>query len=180
MRARCWNQHMDKEIKHGEHNPKLEFEHQDMSPNAVYAFLTGLAVAGILVYFVLWGLYHYLDAYQRSHQPPQNPLVQSEADTRSVPPQAIQKFPQPRLEKNERVEINDFLFKEEQTLNSYGWVDQKDGVVRLPIDRAMQLIAQRGLPTTPKAGTVPPSEVNVVNEAAQRADVSNLPKKQQK
>jgi len=171
---------MDKEFKHREHNPKLEFEHQDLSPTSVYAFLTGLAVAGILVYFVLWGLYHYLDAYQRNHQPPQNPLVQSEADTRNVPPQAIQKFPQPRLEKNERVEINDFLLKEEQTLNSYGWVDQKDGVVRLPIDRAMQLIAQRGLPTTPRVGAVPPSEVNVVNEDARRADVSNLPKKQKK
>jgi hypothetical protein len=177
MRTRSWNQHMDKETKHGEHNPELEFEHQDLSPSGVYAFLTGLAVAGILIYFVLWGLYHYLDSYQRSHQPPQNPLVQPEADTRHVLPQQIQKFPQPRLEKNERVEINDFRLKEEQTLNSYGWVDQKAGVVRIPIGRAMQLIAQQGLPTTPRVGTVPPSEVNVVNQAAQRADVSNLPKK---
>jgi hypothetical protein len=170
---------MNEEIKHGERNPELEFEHQDLSPGAVYAFLTGLAVAGILIYFVLWGLYHYLDAYQRSHQPPQNPLVQAESDTRHVRPQQIQKFPQPRLEKNERVEINDFLLKEEQTLDSYGWVDQKAGVVRIPIDRAMQLIAQRGLSTTPKVGTVPPSEVNVVNQAAQRADVSNLPNHRQ-
>lgn len=170
---------MNDELKHRESDPELEYEHQDLSPKGVYAFLTGLAVAGILVYFVLWGLYHYLDAYQRSHEPPQNPLVQSEADTRNVPPQAIQKFPQPRLEKNERVEINDFRLKEEQTLNSYGWADQKAGVVRIPIDRAMQLIAQRGLSTTPKVGTVPPSEVNVVNQAAQRADVSNLPKKKQ-
>jgi len=166
---------MAEDTKHDEHNPELDFEHQDLSPSGVYAFLTGLALAGILIYFVLWGLYRYLDSYQRSHQPPQNPLVQSEADTRNIPPQAIQKFPQPRLEKNERVEINDFRLKEEQTLNSYGWVDQKTGAVRIPIDRAMQLIAQRGLPTTPKVGTVPPSEVNVVNQAAQRADVSKQP-----
>jgi len=170
---------MAEEIKHGEHNPAQEFERQDLSPSGVYAFLTGLAAAGIVIYFVLWGLYHYLDVYQRRHQPPQNPLVQSEADTRNVPAQAIQKFPQPRLEKNERVEINDFRLKEEQTLNSYGWVDHNAGVVRIPIDRAMQLIAQRGLPTTPKVGAVPPSEANVVNQAAQRADVSNLPKQQQ-
>ena len=170
---------MAEETKHPEHNPELDFEHQDLSPNAVYAFLTGLAVAGILIYFVLWGVYHYLDSYQRSHQPPQNPLVQSSADTRHIAPQEIQKFPQPRLEKNERVEIDDFRLKEEQTLNEYGWVDQKDGVVRIPIDRAMQLTAQRGLNTIPKAGAVPASEVNVVNQAAQGADVSNLPKKQQ-
>jgi len=70
--------------------------------------------------------------------------------------------------------------KEEQTLNTYGWVDQKAGVVRIPIERAMQLIAERGLSTTPKVGAIPPSEVNVVNQAAERADVSNLPKKKQK
>jgi hypothetical protein len=37
----------------------------------------------------------------------------------------------------------------------------------------MQLLAQQGLPTTPRAGTVPASEVNVVTQAAQRSDTSN-------
>lgn len=166
----------NEEVQNHERNPELEFEHQDLSPAAVYAFLGGLAVAGILVYLVLGGLYRYLDSYERTHQPPQNPLVNARVDTRHIPPEEIQQFPQPRLEKNERTEIDDFLLKEEQTLNSYGWVDQKSGVARIPIERAMQLIAQRGLPTTPRVGTVPPSEVNVVNRAAQRADVSNLPK----
>jgi hypothetical protein len=162
----------------GARNPELEYEHQDLSAMGVYTFLAGLAVAGLLIYFVLWGLYRYLDHYERTHQPTQNPLVQTEADTRVVAPQAVEKFPQPRLEKNERIEINDFRLREEQALDSYGWVDQKAGVVRIPIERAMQLIAQRGLSTTPKVGTVPPSEVNVVNQAAKAADVSNLPKNQ--
>jgi hypothetical protein len=170
----------NEEVQNHERNPELEFEHQDMSPSGVYAFLGGLAVAAIVIYFVLGGLYRYLDFYERTHQPPQNPLVNTRADTRHISPQEVQEFPQPRLEKNERTEIDDFLLKEEQILNSYGWVDQKSGAVRIPIQRAMQLIAQRGLPTTPRVGTVPPSEVNVVNQAAQRADVSNLPKQQKK
>jgi len=161
-------------------NPELEFEHQDWNPKRVYSFLVALAIAGILVHFALWGLYEYLDYYNRTHQPPANPLVESRAETREVSPQESQKFPEPRLEKNERLEINDFRLKEEQTLNTYGWVDQKAGVVRIPIERAMQLIAERGLSTTPKVGAIPPSEVNVVNQAAERADVSNLPKKKQK
>lgn len=175
MRVRFSKQPMTEETKHDQRNPGLEFEHQDLSPSGVYAFLGGLAVAGIVIYFVLLGLYHFMDAYERSHQPPQNPLVKTEVDTRHVSPQRIQEFPQPRLETNERTEIDDFLLKEEQTLDSYGWVDQKAGVVRIPIERAMQLIAQRGLSTTPKVGTAPPSEVNVVNQAARRADLSNLP-----
>ncbi|HXW93151.1 MAG TPA: hypothetical protein VEK33_21560 [Terriglobales bacterium] len=166
---------MNKERKPSQTGPDLEFEYRDLRPRAVYAFLIGLAVMSILVFFVVWGFYDVIDAYQRRHQPPQNPLVTPETDTRRVLPEVIDKFPQPRLERNERLEINDFRLREEQSLYSYGWVDQQAGIVRIPIDRAMELIAQRGLSTTPKVGTNPPSEVNVVNQAARRSDVSNLP-----
>lgn len=155
----------------------MEYEHQDMSPRSVYAFLIALAAAGILLYFALWGFYDFLEARDKPRQASQNPMVQSAAtNTRVVPPDAYKTFPKPRLERNERIEINEFLLQEEQTLDSYGWVDQKAGVVRIPIERAMQLIAQQGLPTTPKAGVAPSSEVNTVNQAAQRSDTSRIPK----
>jgi hypothetical protein len=159
---------MSEETKQRAHDPEMEFEQQDLNPRGVYAFLAGLAVAIVLVAFVLWGLFGYMDRYESSHQPPQNPLVQpSTAQTRQVPPEEIQQFPQPRLESNERTELNNFRLKEEDTLDSYGWADQKAGVVRIPIERAMQLIAQRGLPTTPKAGTAPLAEGQSPKEAKQ-------------
>lgn len=179
-REKFWQWRMTEEIRHNERNPELEFERQDLSPSAVYAFLGGLALTGTLVSLALWGFYRFMDGYERSHQPPQNPLVQqATTDTREVTREEVKKFPQPRLEKNERIEINDFRLKEEQNLNSYGWVDEKAGVVHIPIDSAMRLIAQRGLPTVPRSGTVPPSTVNVVNQAARRSDLSNLPKGKQ-
>lgn len=151
------------------------FERQDLSPRGIYFFLVALAAGMALVAVLLWVAYHAMDAYESQHQPSQSPLVpQTQVDTRQVSPDVINPFPQPRLERNERLEINEFRLREEQALESYGWVDQKAGVARIPIDRAMQLIAQRGLPTTPKTGSVPPSEVNVVNQAAQSADNSHL------
>jgi len=162
---------MSEATKHG--NGQEGFERQDLTAQGVFAFLIGLAVGGVLVYFIIWGLYHFMDARQPSHQSQQSPLVkQVETDTRIVSPDEIAKFPQPRLERHERVEIKDFRLKEEQTLNSYGWVDEKTGVVHIPIERAMQLLAQRGLPTIPKAGATPQSAVNVATEAAQRSDTS--------
>jgi hypothetical protein len=143
---------MSEETQHG----REEFERQDLTARGVFAFLISLAVGVVLVCFVVWGLYDFMDARQRSHQPQQSPLVkQSEADSRIVSPDEIKKFSQPRLERSERVEINDFRLKEEQTLNSYGWVDEQSGTVRIPIERAMQLVSQRGLPTIPKAGVAP-------------------------
>jgi hypothetical protein len=60
---------------------------------------------------------------------------------------------EPRLQTNPRGDLQALRAHEEQLLNSYGWVDQGAGVVHVPIDRAMQLIAQRGLPTAQQAAT---------------------------
>lgn len=48
-------------------------------------------------------------------------------------------------------ERREFEAAERAQLESYGWVDQQAGVVRIPIDRAIELLAARGLPTRPAA-----------------------------
>jgi hypothetical protein len=160
------------------HNQEPGFEREDLTAKPILLFFLGLTVGCLLVALILRGLYSYLEGYENRHEPTPNPLVQqSTSDTREVAPTDIEKFPQPRLESNERLEINDFRMQEEKTLNSYGWVDQQGGVMHIPIDRAMQLLAQRGLPTRPQAGTAPPSDVNMGKEAAQRSDTSRQPAK---
>jgi hypothetical protein len=149
---------MSEETKHAVSRNHDGFEREDMSARAVFGFLVGLAIVTVLVYFVVKGMYGYLDVYESAHQPPQNPLVQkTEADTRKVSPEDAKKFPQPRLETNERRQLNDVLLPEEESLNSYGWVDQKAGVVHIPIERAMELVAQRGLPVHPASGVASPA-----------------------
>jgi len=51
--------------------------------------------------------------------------------------------PAPRLQTNPWKDITAFRAAEDDVLHSYGWVDQQAGVVRIPIDRAMQLLVQR-------------------------------------
>jgi hypothetical protein len=161
---------------HREHE-EVAYEREDLSPRGIFAFLIGLALLGVLIHFTLKGMYGYLDTYQKQHQPPLNPLVsQTENDSRKVSNADIARFPQPRLETNERLEINDFRLQEEKKLNSYDWIDQKAGIARIPIDRAMQLLAQRGLPTRPQPGAGPPSPVNTARRAATRSKTSQLPK----
>jgi len=55
--------------------------------------------------------------------------------------------PNPRLQEHPAVELQILRRHEDEILNSYGWVDQKAGVVRIPIDKAMDLLVQKGLPT---------------------------------
>ena len=54
--------------------------------------------------------------------------------------------PQPRLLVNEPANLADLRKHEHEMLTTYGWMDQNAGVVRLPIERAKELVLERGLP----------------------------------
>lgn len=54
--------------------------------------------------------------------------------------------PAPRLQVAPAADLENLRRAEAAVLNSYGWVDRKAGVVRIPIERAMEILAERGLP----------------------------------
>ena len=148
------------EILKNEHG-REGFETEDLSPAGVFYFMAGLAVVCVLIYFIVVGMYRFLDAYDRSHQAPLNPMaVKTGVDPRTMMTGEIREqlhrtFPKPVLETSERTQFGDYLSKQEAILGSYDWVDQKNGVVRIPIERAMELLAQRGLPVLPQGGAAP-------------------------
>ena len=58
-----------------------------------------------------------------------------------------QRFPTPRLQPDDgNLDTADLHAREDLLLDHYSWVDRSKGTVRIPIERAMELIAQRGLP----------------------------------
>jgi hypothetical protein len=164
----------DSRHKHNKHD--LGFEREDLGATPIIAFIVSVVIVGVLVYYGTWGLFRFLDFYGKKHEQTVSPLAEVQKNPREVRPEQIQQFPEPRLEENERTELNDVRYGEEQKLNSAGWVDQSAGVAHIPITRAMQLIAQRGLPTIPQTGTMPPSTVNMAREAAAKSDTSNVSK----
>jgi hypothetical protein len=151
---------MSNEPNHAQQPGNGGYERRDIGASGVLYFLAGLGVAGLLVYFVVAGLYSYLEKRSEAQQAPVNPLVtNAPADTRRLPPEyktdsdskdyekyLENKFPVPQLETNERTELNKARSREENTLSTYDWLDQKAGTVRIPIDRAIDLVVQRGLP----------------------------------
>src|SRR5229473_4292527 len=122
------------------------FEQEDLSSRSALYFLAGLVLVCVVVYLIVFGMYRFLDSYATAHQPPMSPMVTPEADTRAVPPENAETFPQPRLEENERTQFRSFIENQDRKLATYDWVDKDTGTVRIPIDRAMELIVQRGLP----------------------------------
>jgi len=74
----------------------------------------------------------------------------------SVDPTKI--FPDPQLQKTPIPDLKAVRAAEDETLNSYGWVDQQKGVVRIPINQAMDMVVKKGLPVSP---SIPPSAEGV-------------------
>ena len=67
-------------------------------------------------------------------------------------------FVGPRLQPDPPADLREILAHEEQILDSYGWVDRERGVVRIPIERAMDLLLERGLPVATGPSSEEPGE----------------------
>jgi hypothetical protein len=152
---------MSHDIHPGKSNGHTDFERRDIGAGGVLYFMAGLAVAAVIIHFVVAGMYRYLEHHAEDRQRAISPLVTNTVrDTRTLPPQFktdqegadyekyLQKnFPEPQLEIDERTELNKVRLSEEDRLSTYDYIDKDAGTVRIPIDRAMDLLVQRGLPT---------------------------------
>jgi hypothetical protein len=147
---------MTDEPKHERATGHGSYERQDLQASGVLYFYLGLAVVTLLCILGLRGLFAVLDRREKTLEPPVNPLVTNvPTDTRHITPGYPQSaFPNPKLEEDERGQLNGILLNEDKTLYSYGWVDEKAGTVHIPIERAMELIVQRGLPVRPQGAVV--------------------------
>lgn len=69
-------------------------------------------------------------------------------------------YPEPRLQRNYTIDMKELLEEDAARLSSYGWVDRPAGVAHIPIERAMAILAERGLHKAPakKAEATPKAD----------------------
>jgi hypothetical protein len=141
---------MSDQTKHESTTEQGGYEHQDLQVSGILYFLLTIVVVVMICLFGMRGLFAFLDHREKALQPAVNPLLTNvPTDTRRIadPDEYLKKtFPDPRLETDERNQLNKESVREEGVLYRYGWADEKAGTVRIPIERAMDLIVQRGLP----------------------------------
>lgn len=77
--------------------------------------------------------------------------------------------PEPRLQEVPAADLQQLEKEEKAVLENYAWIDEKSGIVRIPIDRAIELLAERGLPARSMEGLPARSETGNAAPAAQRA-----------
>ncbi|MGH9580254.1 MAG: hypothetical protein ACRD2R_04615 [Terriglobales bacterium] len=127
--------------------PRIEAS--DVHARPVLAFGGALLVSAGIISVILWGMFGFFDRRAAGLDPEENPVVVAgrQAQPSSAPPADFAaRFPQPRLQADARAETDRQRFAEERLLATYGWVNPSTGVVRIPIDRAIELTVERGLP----------------------------------
>jgi len=115
------------------------YETSDASARTLLAWGAGL-VAVLITAAVTTGLFfNALAAYAKRTDPKVSPLAATESSAR----------PEPRLLEKEAEDLAAVRKEENQVLQTYDWVDRERGVVRIPIERALELVAKEGLPSRP-------------------------------
>ncbi len=126
---------------HEPHHDDVAHEASDVNVRGIVTFGVGLLALGAVVYLVVWLFFGFLnERATRSSAQLAYPLAAGQEDR--VPPE-------PRLQTNPRADLKELRESEAKRLDSYGWVDRNAGIVHIPIDEAIKLTLQRGLPARP-------------------------------
>jgi hypothetical protein len=149
---------------HGElHNPDTAHETVDISMRGIVSFVILLAVVTLAIQGAMYGVFRVFDrmeAASDSGVPPlATPANQAPAD--------------PRLQTTPWADLKTLHAQESSYLHGYGWIDQPAGVAHISIDRAKELLLQRGLPVRP--GPVDSTEGTSFAATGESSGGRNLP-----
>ena len=108
-----------------------QHERSDADIRSLVGFGAGILVLIVVALIAMGTLFRYLAA-----QPKTGPGPSPMAGARELPPA-------PRLQVTPGAELERVRAAEDAVLGGYAWVDRKAGIVRIPIDRAMDLVAER-------------------------------------
>jgi hypothetical protein len=112
-------------------NRPIDFERSDMSIGVITAIAVGILVYVCLAPFVLTLIYR--------------PALSDVDRQLTINP------PGPSLQLDPPADLAALNAREATQLASYGWVDREKGIAHIPLARAMQDVAARGIPDFPKA-----------------------------
>lgn len=135
---------------HSSHTPTeptgtTEPDHVDVK--AIVNFGAGLTVVAIAAHLLMLLMFNVMSNQSDAAEPPRMyPLATLPTEPKVPGDTSGDLPPEPRLQSDPKKDLADLRSAEEQILNSYGWVDRNNNVVRIPIAEAMKLTLQRGLP----------------------------------
>ena len=134
------------------------YEASDVRVSGVLVFIVALSVFAVATAILAYGMGKVLNARMNKEDGPPSRWVKqvdvrplgtmpSNPEMQSKLSEMTENFPTPRLQTDDgSQDVADLHAREDLLLNNYSWADDAHSKVRIPIERAMELLAQRGLP----------------------------------
>ena len=136
----------------------LGYEASDVGVTGIVVFIVALAIFVVVGGVLCYGIGKVINARMNKEDGPNSKWTKtadvrqlgnfpSSPELRDKVTEITQSFPTPRVQSDDgNQDVADLHAREDLLLSNYTWVDESKGTVRIPIERAMELIAQRGLP----------------------------------
>jgi len=118
------------------HNEDVRFEPKDVNYGNIVITGTSLLIVVWAVVALLSFYFKFLAHYREEAGPPPLPYEQG---AQKLPPE-------PRLQPSPTADLQTLRAGENAMLNQYRWIDRSKGIVAIPISRAIELLAERGIP----------------------------------
>lgn len=138
------------DLEYGPNPPGAQHEHTDIDPSIGYTFAVWLMAAMLMSAGIVYGALWYFEGQQKA--------ANQAARKYPLAVGRVKEPPAPRLQTQTFKDIYLLRQGENEKLESYAWVDKGTGVTRIPIERAMELTLERGLPA--RSGS--PAGLNMV------------------
>ena len=122
--------------------PDPGHELSDLNPKSIALFGFALAATIIFVLIVTYALFQRFVTVEKRSQEAPSPLSYTHEPT-----------PEPHLLVDPGQDLHAMRAAEDAVLKSYDWIDREKGIVRIPIARAIEIIAEKGLPARPQKET---------------------------
>jgi hypothetical protein len=127
---------MADEHRHPPDAAKPQGYDDELDYKAIIRFAVGLAVVTTIIVALMGVMGSSFKKAEEARDPTPSPLAEAHADP--IPPG-------PRLQATPPRDMNELRAQDRETLTTYGWVDQAGGVARIPVDRAMSILVEKGL-----------------------------------
>jgi hypothetical protein len=125
-------------------------------------FIVALIFSAVVIHVVVWLMLVGFGSAMTRRQDARNSALSPAVPIAPPGPQLQPSPAQGPAPRQPWQDMADYRVHETQVLNSYAY-DPKTGELRIPIDRAMQLLVQRGLPTTRPEMRLPPPATRQMN-----------------
>ncbi len=123
------------DLEYGPTPEGAEYEHTDIEPSIASKFAVWLAIAMVLSAGIVYGTFWLFEGQESSANQAAQVFPLAVGQTREPPG--------PRLQTQPFKDVYQLRAGERDQLTTYGWVDQGAGVVRIPIDEALRITAER-------------------------------------